>query len=173
MSTINKSKTNYFLYFLPESIFPPVFGRRLQAQVVKRGDRVIMDVEVTGTPDPTVTWMKDDKPIKEALTGSFRIQQIGICHKLILDSAKLDDAGRYMVRATNAGGEAQSIADFAVYEPEPQPIESVKRVVFEDMIKQVSFVFLLISFSNRLFFAIFRAFPIFNLQNLSFSLLFQ
>lgn len=37
-----------------------------------------------------------------------------------------------MVRAVNAGGEAQSIADFAVMEPTPERmVEVVKTVVFD------------------------------------------
>lgn len=38
-----------------------------------------------------------------------------------------------MVRAVNAGGEAQSIADFAVMEPTPERmVEVVKTVVFDN-----------------------------------------
>lgn len=47
---------------------------------------------------------------------------------------KVADAGKYMVRAVNAGGEAQSIADFAVIEPTPERmVEVVKTVVFENV----------------------------------------
>ena len=62
--------------------FPPVFGRRLQAQVthppwmleqnhlirrwrfqvVRPGSRVTMEIEVTGTPLPEVKWFKDGLP---------------------------------------------------------------------------------------------------------------
>lgn len=39
-----------------------------------------------------------------------------------------------MVRATNAGGEAQSIADFAVFEPTPDTMVEVhKTVIYEDV----------------------------------------
>lgn len=54
-----------------------------------------------------------------------------------------------MVRAVNAGGEAQSIADIAVYEPTPDTmVEVVKTVVFEDIKKHetlVSFFLLFLS----------------------------
>ncbi|XP_076170517.1 uncharacterized protein LOC143148247 isoform X3 [Ptiloglossa arizonensis] len=116
-----------------KTIFPPVFGRRLQAQVVKRGDRVNMEVEITGTPEPTVTWFKDDIPIKER-PPELRIKQQGNCYMLIIDKANKEHAGKYMVRATNAGGEAQSIADFAVFEPTPDTMVEVhKTVVYENM----------------------------------------
>lgn len=49
-------------------------------------------------------------------------------------SVKVADAGKYTVRAVNAGGEAQSIADFAVIEPTPERmVEVVKTVVFENV----------------------------------------
>lgn len=69
-----------------KSIFPPVFGRRLQAQVVKKGERVIMDCEITGTPEPQVSWYKDDRPIAQAMANEYRITQLGICHKLIIEN---------------------------------------------------------------------------------------
>lgn len=46
-----------------------------------------------------------------------------------------------MVRATNAGGEAQSIADFRVLEPSPERmVEVVKTVVFEGAPTQIPLV---------------------------------
>ncbi|CAK9797379.1 TTN [Anthophora quadrimaculata] len=116
-----------------KTIFPPVFGRRLQAQVVKRGDRVNMEVEITGTPEPTVTWFKDGVPIRERLP-ELRMKQQGNCYMLIIDKAEKEHAGKYMVRATNAGGEAQSIADFAVFEPTPDTMVEVhKTVIYENI----------------------------------------
>lgn len=47
---------------------------------------------------------------------------------------KEEDAGKYMVRATNAGGEAQSIADVAVFEPKPDTMVEVhKTVIYENI----------------------------------------
>lgn len=46
-----------------------------------------------------------------------------------------------MVKAVNAGGEAQSIADFAVLEPTPdRMVEVIKTVVFDE-VPSVSSVF--------------------------------
>jgi titin len=142
-----------------ETVFPPVFGRRLQAQVVKNGDRVVMEVEVTGTPDPVVTWYKDGVPISEALGDKARIKSMGNCYTVIIEKgnrstetwgvkiltifflAELNMSGRFMVRAVNSGGEAQSIADIAVFEPTPDTmVEVVKTVVFEDVRKHETLV---------------------------------
>ncbi|XP_067210497.1 uncharacterized protein zormin isoform X3 [Linepithema humile] len=116
-----------------KTVFPPVFGKRLKAQVVKKGDRVIMEVEITGIPDPTVNWYKNDVPINER-PPELRIIQQGNCYTLLIDKAKEEDGGKYMVRATNAGGEAQSIADVAIFEPKPDTMVEVhKTVVYENV----------------------------------------
>ncbi|XP_044767054.1 muscle M-line assembly protein unc-89 isoform X5 [Coccinella septempunctata] len=119
-----------------KTIFPPVFGRRLQAQVIKKGDRIVMEVEVTGTPEPTITWFKDSVPVEQALTENYKIKSFGNSHTLVIEKADLKHSGRFMVRALNSGGEAQSIADIAVFEPTPDTmVEVVKTVVFEDVRK--------------------------------------
>ncbi|KAH8366022.1 hypothetical protein KR093_008411 [Drosophila rubida] len=112
-----------------KTIFPPVFGRRLQAQVSKKGEKLIMEVEVTGLPEPTVTWLKDDKPLKEALLSEHRLLAQGNSHKLIIERAQTSDSGKYMVKATNAGGEAKSIADCAILEPSPERMQEVVRTI--------------------------------------------
>ena len=80
------SKLIFLLSFTLESIFPPVFGRRLQAQVVKKGDRVIMDVEITGTPEPQVSWFKEDQPVNQVMASEFKLSQLGNCYKLTIES---------------------------------------------------------------------------------------
>lgn len=65
-----------------------MFGRRLQTQIVKEGERVVMDVEITGLPEPHVKWFKDQCPIS-ADHPRYKLQQLGNCHKLIIDSSEL------------------------------------------------------------------------------------
>ncbi|XP_065086402.1 titin isoform X2 [Ochlerotatus camptorhynchus] len=114
-----------------KSIFPPVFGRRVQAQSVRRGDRVILDAEISGTPEPIVAWFKDNRPVQEALRqGSYALQQVGPTCKLIFEQIDYPDSGKYMIVARNTGGEAQSIADVVVMEAEqPQPAQQPQKHV--------------------------------------------
>jgi hypothetical protein len=61
----------------------------LQAGVAKVGDRVLMNVEVTGTPDPVVTWYKDDQQILGAVPGGpFRTKIQGNSYTLIIEKGK-------------------------------------------------------------------------------------
>jgi titin len=52
---------------------------------VKKGERVIMDVEVTGTPEPTMSWYKDDRQIL-GNSPDYRLAQVGNCYKLIIEN---------------------------------------------------------------------------------------
>ncbi|XP_046401656.1 titin isoform X2 [Ischnura elegans] len=116
-----------------KTVFPPVFGRRLQAQVAKKGQRVVMEVEVTGLPDPTITWSKDGNTIIYN-TKPYKIKHQGSSHSLIIDEASPSHSGRFTVRAVNAGGEAQSSADFVVVEEPPEgTAEQITTYVIEDI----------------------------------------
>lgn len=104
---------------------------------------MVLDCEVTGTPEPTVSWFKDERAIQEVLApGSYHLQQVGPCFKLIFEQVTPLETGKYMVLAKNAGGEAQSIADVVILEcesqvpkPNPQPTPQ-KHVSFVDMVQQ-------------------------------------
>ena len=77
-------------YFSKESTFPPVFGRRLQAQVLKKGERAIMEVEITGTPEPIVNWFKDNVPITSALKATdFQKKSFGERHQLTIHEGNI------------------------------------------------------------------------------------
>lgn len=67
----------------PETVFPPVFGRRLQAQVVRIGERARLEVEVAGTPEPDIKWHKDGMPISDS--PGVRVVAQGCCHTLIIE----------------------------------------------------------------------------------------
>lgn len=47
----------------------------------------MMDVEITGMPDPEVKWFKDDVPIGHD-NPRYRLQRMGNCYQLAIDSSK-------------------------------------------------------------------------------------
>lgn len=75
---------------------PPQFVKRLAAMVVKSGDKVKMDVQVSGIPDPSVEWFKDDNSITNS--PDCKISSKGNKHLLIIPEAFPDDSGKYAGR---------------------------------------------------------------------------
>ncbi|XP_063883939.1 titin-like isoform X4 [Scylla paramamosain] len=92
--------------------FPPVISKRLQPRVLGVNERLHLEIDVTGTPSPTITWSKDGQP----LTPSDRValKSEGTRHILVIQQAEPGDSGRYGVMATNAAGRAESLADVMV-----------------------------------------------------------
>lgn len=44
-----------------------------------------MEIEVTGTPIPTVSWYKDDKPLRDVFKDGFKIVTHGNSHTLMIE----------------------------------------------------------------------------------------
>ncbi len=61
------------------------------------GDTVVLDVEASGEPTPTLQWRKNGEPINGATGRAFSIA-----------AAALSDAGSYDVVASNSSGDATS-----------------------------------------------------------------
>lgn len=62
-----------------------MIGRRLQSSTEVVGKRVVLEAEITGTPEPTVTWFKDGQQIA-ASSSMFRVRNQGDSYALVIDS---------------------------------------------------------------------------------------
>lgn len=47
-----------------------------------------MEVEVTGTPEPAISWYKDGVPVEESLKGNYKIKSMGQCHTLVIEKGQ-------------------------------------------------------------------------------------
>lgn len=47
-----------------------------------------LEVTITGTPEPTVTWYKDETPIKEANISPFKLSKADNSYKLTMENGK-------------------------------------------------------------------------------------
>lgn len=111
--------------------FPPVISKRLQPRVLGVNERLHLEIDVTGTPSPTITWSKDGQP----LTPSDRValKSEGTRHILIIQQAEPGDSGRYGVMATNAAGRAESLADVMVTPLVMDKAPPTHKIIFTDI----------------------------------------
>jgi len=67
-------------------VFPPVIGKRIQAQTAVIGERVILEAEIVGNPEPTVTWYKNDVLIRSS--PEVKIRAHGDSHSIVFEKGK-------------------------------------------------------------------------------------
>ncbi|XP_033023158.1 coiled-coil domain-containing protein 141 isoform X5 [Lacerta agilis] len=97
----------------------PNFSKLLSNVTVMEGSPVTLEVEVTGFPEPTLTWYKKGQKV----TGD---EHLKISHKdtkyaLFIEKVCDTDAGLYVVRAKNSSGTVSSSAILHVQVQGVQP----------------------------------------------------
>ncbi|KAK7027933.1 hypothetical protein SK128_020283 [Halocaridina rubra] len=114
--------------------FPPVISKRLHPAVVSVGERLHMEIDVTGTPPPEVLWMKDGIPLSPSEHINMRSE--GTRHLLVIQQVALSDSGRYSAVASNPAGRAESLADVRVTQPVMQPPSESHTIIFTDTLDE-------------------------------------
>ncbi|XP_067906260.1 myosin-binding protein C, slow-type isoform X3 [Heterodontus francisci] len=72
--------------------------------VIVAGNKMRLDIPVTGEPMPRIVWMKGEKAIME--TGSrVRAESFPDHTSLVIDAAERDDSGSYKIMVQNEAGE--------------------------------------------------------------------
>lgn len=93
---------------------PPEFIELLQPQIVKDGDRVMMQCKVVGFPTPTITWFKEGQEITPSSDFQPGFEtNTGTC-SLEIPEVFPEDAGEYACRAVNPFGESVTTANLLV-----------------------------------------------------------
>ncbi|NWU93884.1 HMCN1 protein, partial [Upupa epops] len=72
-----------------------------------------LDCSATGTPSPTIKWLKDGQPLEEGAGHKFLLNG----QKLFISRAQVSDTGRYKCVATNKAGEHEKEFDVTVHVP--------------------------------------------------------
>ncbi|XP_012591877.2 hemicentin-1 [Microcebus murinus] len=80
---------------------------------VTRGKSISLECEVQGIPQPTVTWMKDGRP----LTKTRGVEILDEGRILQLKSIHVSDTGRYVCVAVNVAGMTDRKYDLSVHAP--------------------------------------------------------
>uniref|UniRef100_A0A6J0UGF6 Coiled-coil domain-containing protein 141 isoform X1 n=2 Tax=Pogona vitticeps TaxID=103695 RepID=A0A6J0UGF6_9SAUR len=97
----------------------PSFSKLLSNVTVMEGSPVTLEVEVTGFPEPTLTWYKKGQKV----TGDERLELLhkDTKHTLFIQKVCDTDAGLYVVRAKNSTGTVSSSAVLRVKVQGKQP----------------------------------------------------
>ncbi|XP_072541513.1 coiled-coil domain-containing protein 141 [Salminus brasiliensis] len=84
----------------------PTFSKHLANATVMEGSPVTLEVEVTGFPEPALTWFKNGQKVTsdERLSLSHKEGK----HVLYIESAAEGDSGQYVVTASNSAGTVSS-----------------------------------------------------------------
>ncbi|XP_026645393.1 hemicentin-1 [Microtus ochrogaster] len=81
--------------------------------IVIRGKSISLECEVQGIPQPTVTWMKDGRP----LTTGKGVEILDEGRILQLKNVHVSDTGRYVCVAVNVAGMTDKRYDLSVHAP--------------------------------------------------------
>ncbi|XP_007935886.1 hemicentin-1 [Orycteropus afer afer] len=96
-------------------LVPPAIegGDETSYFIVMINNLLELDCHVTGSPPPTIMWLKDGQPVDER-TG-FKILLNG--HKLVISQAQVSDTGLYRCVATNTAGVHKKEFEVTVHVP--------------------------------------------------------
>ncbi|XP_061239478.1 hemicentin-1 isoform X3 [Bos javanicus] len=96
-------------------LVPPAIegGDETSYFIVMVNNLLELDCQVTGSPPPTIMWLKDGQLIDER--DGFRILLNG--HKLVIAQAQVSDTGLYQCVATNTAGDHRKEFEVTVHVP--------------------------------------------------------
>ncbi|XP_020788815.2 myosin-binding protein C, fast-type [Boleophthalmus pectinirostris] len=99
-------------------------GGNKNSITVVAGNKLRLDVEISGEPEPTVCWKRGEEVISEA-EGRVRVEKKkGLC-SFVIEEAKKSDEGPYAITVTNPAGEDHAELFVKVVDV-PEPPENVR-----------------------------------------------
>ncbi|XP_039644630.1 myosin binding protein Cb isoform X7 [Perca fluviatilis] len=92
--------------------------------IVVAGNKLRLDVEITGEPAPTCVWSKGDQPITEA-EGRVRVEARKDLSCFVIEGAEREDEGNYTICVTNPAGEDKAMLFVKIVDV-PDPPENIR-----------------------------------------------
>ncbi|XP_054454436.1 myosin-binding protein C, fast-type-like [Anoplopoma fimbria] len=92
--------------------------------IVVAGNKLRLDVEITGEPAPTVVWSKGDKIITET-EGRVRVEARKDLSCFVIEGAEREDEGNYTICVTNPAGEDKAMLFVKIVDV-PDPPENIR-----------------------------------------------
>ncbi|XP_051842081.1 coiled-coil domain-containing protein 141 isoform X2 [Antechinus flavipes] len=121
----------------------PNFSRLLSNVTVMEGSPVTLEVEVTGFPEPTLTWYK--KGQKLAADGHLKVLHTETKHTVFIQKVCETDAGLYVARAQNNSGTLSSSAILYVTGNSGPPITKIDWITLCVIYLSVSLMYWLLT----------------------------
>uniref|UniRef100_A0A914I5C8 Muscle M-line assembly protein unc-89 n=1 Tax=Globodera rostochiensis TaxID=31243 RepID=A0A914I5C8_GLORO len=97
----------------------PEFVVRLQDKLVHESERCTFECKVTGLPEPTCSWYRDEERLTEE-AHQVHIENVKGVQRLTIDSVEVTQTGTYTCRAENIMGRTQTNATLRVETQAPQ-----------------------------------------------------
>ncbi|XP_043959360.1 myosin binding protein Cb isoform X3 [Gambusia affinis] len=92
--------------------------------IVVAGNKLRLDVEITGEPAPTVVWSKGEQAVV-ATEGRVRVESRKDMSCFVIEGAERNDEGNYTICVTNPAGEDKAMLFIKIVDV-PDPPENVK-----------------------------------------------
>ncbi|XP_035516127.1 myosin binding protein Cb isoform X7 [Morone saxatilis] len=92
--------------------------------IVVAGNKLRLDVEITGEPAPTVVWSKGEKPVTDT-EGRIRVESRKDLSCFVIEGAEREDEGNYTICVTNPAGEDKAMLFVKIVDV-PDPPENVR-----------------------------------------------
>ncbi|KAM9085512.1 coiled-coil domain-containing protein 141 isoform 3-T3 [Megaptera novaeangliae] len=121
----------------------PNFSRLLSNVTVMEGSPVTLEVEVTGFPEPTLTWYK--KGQKLSADGHLQVLHKETRHSVFIPKVCEADAGLYVARAQNSSGILSSNVILRVTGNHRPPITRINWILLSVIYVSVSLMYWLLT----------------------------
>ncbi|CAI5453408.1 unnamed protein product [Caenorhabditis angaria] len=104
----------------------PTFIRPLGDKRAVVGEKIVLECQLEGHPDPAVKWLKDGHNV--SLCPDYQIEENGMTHRLIIPQVQAADNGRFTAQAANSAGIKQSTC-ILIVGPAPTPVPGAKSAI--------------------------------------------
>ncbi|XP_006879016.1 PREDICTED: coiled-coil domain-containing protein 141 [Elephantulus edwardii] len=121
----------------------PNFSRLLSNVTVTEGSPVTLEVEVTGFPEPTLTWFKKGQEL--STDGHLQVLHKETRHSVFIPKVCEADAGLYVARAQNSSGSLSSSVFLHVTGNHRSPITGINWITLCVIYVSVSLMYWLLT----------------------------